>query len=114
MIHRSPRQILAPLLRRLPAGVRRAVLWWLRPSLGWIRLPVAFLLILGGVFSFLPVLGLWMVPVGLALAAQDIPPLRGMLVWMVRLIGRFLPATPPPATHVQGKPPPPGPQVAGK
>ena len=30
----------------------------------------------GGVFSFLPVLGLWMLPLGLLVLAVDIPPLR--------------------------------------
>ena len=31
---------------------------------------------IGGVFGFLPVLGFWMFPLGLALIAMDIPPLR--------------------------------------
>ncbi|HVI16347.1 MAG TPA: hypothetical protein VM822_26200 [Pseudolabrys sp.] len=30
----------------------------------------------GGVFGFLPVLGFWMLPIGLALLAQDVPPMR--------------------------------------
>jgi len=34
------------------------------------------LVILGGVFGFLPVLGYWMVPVGLLVLATDIPPIR--------------------------------------
>ncbi len=36
-----------------------------------VRIAVALLLILGGIFSFLPVLGLWMLPLGLMLVAQD-------------------------------------------
>jgi len=32
--------------------------------------------IVGGFFGFLPILGFWMVPVGLLLIATDIPPLR--------------------------------------
>lgn len=41
-----------------------------------VRLPAAVLLVLGGVFSFLPFLGLWMLPLGLMLLAIDIPHLR--------------------------------------
>jgi hypothetical protein len=66
---------------------------------GWliVRLPLALLLVLGGIFSFLPVLGLWMLPLGLAILAVDIPPLRkpvgDMLVrgqrWIAMLRRRF-------------------------
>jgi hypothetical protein len=42
-----------------------------------IRTPAGLLLVAGGVFSFLPVLGLWMLPAGLLLLAIDLPPLRG-------------------------------------
>lgn len=41
-----------------------------------VRLPVAGTLVLGGVFSFLPVLGVWMLPLGLLLLAVDVPLLR--------------------------------------
>jgi hypothetical protein len=34
------------------------------------------LLILGGIFSVLPVLGIWMLPLGLILLAEDVPVLR--------------------------------------
>lgn len=40
------------------------------------RVPVAGLLVLGGLFSFLPVLGIWMLPLGLLLLAVDVPALR--------------------------------------
>jgi len=50
---------------------------WLRqPSSRYARIPLALLLILGGIFSFLPVLGIWMLPLGLLLFAQDVPPLQ--------------------------------------
>lgn len=42
-----------------------------------VRLPLALLLILGGLLSFLPVLGIWMLPLGLLLLAVDLPVLRG-------------------------------------
>ena len=42
-----------------------------------VRVPAGLLLVAGGVFSFLPVLGLWMLPAGLLMLAVDLPPLRG-------------------------------------
>jgi hypothetical protein len=41
-----------------------------------VRIPAGLLLIAGGVFAILPLLGLWMLPLGLVLLAEDIPPLR--------------------------------------
>lgn len=41
-----------------------------------VRIPAAVLLILGGIFSFLPVLGIWMLPLGLMLLAVDVPIIR--------------------------------------
>lgn len=42
-----------------------------------VRFPAALVLIAGGLFSFLPVLGIWMLPLGLLLLAVDLPVLRG-------------------------------------
>lgn len=50
--------------------------WVRRPGLLLIRLPLAIILVLGGIFSFLPVLGIWMLPLGLLVLAVDIPFLR--------------------------------------
>jgi hypothetical protein len=47
--------------------------WVRRPSSRFLRFPLGILLILGGVFSFLPVLGIWMLPLGLLLLALDLP-----------------------------------------
>ena len=58
-----------------------------------VRLPLALLLIVGGVFSFLPVLGIWMLPLGLLLLAVDLPFLRGPIsafVIRVRVALRLL------------------------
>jgi hypothetical protein len=41
-------------------------------------------LIAGGMFSFLPVLGIWMLPIGALLIGEDIPPVRRATLWMVR------------------------------
>ena len=72
--------------RRVPIRVARFFRWLRKPSSFWIRLLVAFLLVLGGVFSFLPILGLWMLPLGLLFIAQDVPilqmPLANALRWI--------------------------------
>lgn len=47
--------------------------WVRRPSSRLLRFPLGILLILGGIFSFLPVLGVWMLPLGLLLLALDLP-----------------------------------------
>lgn len=64
------------LLSRLPNRVAQAIRRLRRPHARWKRIPIALLFLLGGVFSFLPILGLWMLPVGLVLLAEDIPILR--------------------------------------
>jgi hypothetical protein len=43
------------------------------PKAVWVRVPAGIALTGGGVFSFLPVLSIWMLPVGLALLAHDVP-----------------------------------------
>jgi len=72
----------------LPPGPARFVGWLRKPSSHYARIPLAVLLIAGGIFSFLPVLGLWMLPLGLLLFAQDVPilqkPLARMLGWIER------------------------------
>ena len=69
----------------LPNGMPRFVHWLRTPSSRLVRIPVAILLIAGGFVGFLPILGFWMVPLGLVLIAQDVPflqgPLARMLAW---------------------------------
>ena len=48
-----------------------------------LRLPIAILLVMGGIFSILPILGLWMLPAGLFLMAIDIPPLQRPVGWLL-------------------------------
>lgn len=73
---------------KMPPRAAKFINWVRQPSSRLVRIPLAILLILGGVFSFLPVLGLWMLPLGLILIAQDLPFLQGpmarMLGWMER------------------------------
>ena len=51
--------------------------WARRRSARLLRIPVAVLLVAGGIFSFLPILGIWMLPLGLMLLAVDVPWLQG-------------------------------------
>jgi hypothetical protein len=67
---------LVQLIARLPRRLRIAIHWLRRPSSRWARLPAGLLLICGGLLSILPILGLWMLPLGLALWADDVPALR--------------------------------------
>jgi hypothetical protein len=64
------------LLTGLPGPVRRAMEWLRRPGAGWVRVPLGVALILGGVLGFLPVLGLWMLPLGALLLSEDLPFLK--------------------------------------
>ncbi|MGA9867854.1 MAG: hypothetical protein WBQ75_15615 [Acetobacteraceae bacterium] len=77
---------LALLVGRLPARLQSVIRWLRRPSARWVRIPAGLLLILGSLFSILPILGLWMLPLGLVLLAEDVKPLqRGMgrvLAWI--------------------------------
>jgi hypothetical protein len=72
----------------LPRAVGQKMVWLRKPSSRWVRLPIGMLLIVASAFSFLPVLGLWMLPLGLMLLAVDVPLLRrptGLaLVWVER------------------------------
>ena len=73
---------------RLPRGPAKFVGWLRKPSSRYARIPLAILLIIGGIFSLLPVLGLWMLPLGLLLFAHDVPmlqkPLARALGWIER------------------------------
>ena len=72
--------------RRVPKRMAQSIEWLRKPSSFAVRLMVAILLVLGGIFSFLPILGLWMLPLGLLLISQDLPflqkPLVTALAWM--------------------------------
>lgn len=68
--------------REAPDRVARAIRWLRDPHSRWIRLPVGLLLIVTGLFGFLPVLGFEFIPIGLLLIAQDIP-------FLQEPVGRF-------------------------
>ena len=57
--------------------------WARSPKARLVRLPVGLLLICGGLLSILPILGLWMLPLGLLLIAIDFPPLQTPVAWVI-------------------------------
>ena len=91
------RQAFKDLERELPERVGRALRWLRHPDSRLVRIPAGLLLIVGGIFSFLPALGIWMLPLGLMLIAYDVPVLRkpvaAFTIWGARrwavLRGRF-------------------------
>ena len=76
----------------LPPWARKLLDWLYRPLVRWVRVPAGLLLVVAGVIGFLPVLGFWMVPLGLLLLAQDLPFLRKPIGRLLRWVHRKLPA----------------------
>lgn len=68
---RTRRRLVVSTYRGMRVGKRR-----IPPGL---RLIVGLLLICGGLLGFLPILGFWMIPLGIAIASLDIPPLYSAL-----------------------------------
>lgn len=64
------------LLSGLPEQVQRGIAWLRQPSKRLVRLPLSFLLMFGGFLGFLPILGFWMLPLGLLLLAEDVPAIK--------------------------------------
>ncbi len=78
---------MSPTMRKLfsKATLRRGVMWGQENVPPGIRSLFGVLLIIAGIFGFLPILGFWMIPLGAALIALDIPPLRRRLIaWLDR------------------------------
>jgi hypothetical protein len=82
------------LLRRMPERMRRAIVWLRRPQAYWIRIPAGVLLILGSALSILPIFGLWMLPLGVLLLAEDVKSLQRVvdrvLEWIERRHPRWM------------------------
>ncbi len=70
------RQAFKRLEKEVPKSLGRALRWLRHPASRLVRVPVGILFVLGGVFSILPGLGIWMMPIGLLLLAADVPFLR--------------------------------------
>ena len=69
--------------RICPNYLARTIHFLREPSLRWLRATAGVLLIIGGCFWFLPILGLEMIPIGLMLLAIDVPFLRGPVARMI-------------------------------
>jgi hypothetical protein len=80
------------LVKRLPRRLARMVDWLRRPGSRRYRVPAAIILILFGLVGFLPIVGLWMIPLGLILIAEDVPalrpPLARFIAWIERKLAR--------------------------
>jgi hypothetical protein len=78
------------LQERLPDGAARLIRRVRDPRVRPYRIPVGVALTVGGVAGFLPILGFWMVPLGLAVLAQDVPPMRRPTARLVAAVNRWL------------------------
>ena len=78
------------LREHLPGWAARMIDAARRPGAVWVRIPLAIALVAGGIVGFLPILGFWMIPLGLALLALDLPFLRGPLARLLGFINRRL------------------------
>ena len=76
----------SPSLRHRVAGFAYRTLRWGRDRVPpGVRTVVGVLFLIGGVFGFLPILGFWMLPLGAAFIALDIPFARRRLDrWMMK------------------------------
>lgn len=75
---------LPPFAKGLPRLIRH-------PPPFYIRLPLGLALVIGGIFSILPILGVWMLPLGLLLLARDSRFVCRHATWMLRWVEKKLP-----------------------
>jgi hypothetical protein len=61
-----------------------------QPEAVLVRVPAGIALTGGGMLGFLPVLGVWMLPLGLALLAYDVPPMRPPAARVLRFTNKKL------------------------
>ncbi|MFO1153090.1 MAG: hypothetical protein U1E42_05425 [Rhodospirillales bacterium] len=74
---------------KMPGRAGSALGWLRRPEMMPLRVTAAILLMAGGLAGFLPVLGFWMLPLGILLLAQDVPFLRRLSVRMFVFFERW-------------------------
>lgn len=88
MNHEDTQDLFERTLDRLEQRVRlqRIIRWTRDPAGRRRRLPLGILCLIGSLFWFLPVLGLWLLPIGLVLIAHDVPRLRNpvarFVIWI--------------------------------
>ena len=80
----------AELVRELPEFLARALARITGPGMYWVRLPLGVAFLVGGFLSFLPVLGIELLPLGVLLLAHDIPvlhrPVGTATLWLVQQV----------------------------
>lgn len=74
--------------RHLPERMARVLHKVRSPGGAACRIPLGLGLIAAGLVGFLPILGFWMVPLGIAILAQDVPVLRPPLARALAWINR--------------------------
>lgn len=78
--------------RELPPRLSSIMRWLRHPASRSVRIPAGILLVLSGCFSILPVLGIWMLPLGLLLLAMDAPflqrPMTSLIVGSLDWVDR--------------------------
>jgi hypothetical protein len=82
------------LIDQLPASFQKSAHWLRQPSSRWVRIPAGLLLIIGSFLAILPIFGLWMLPLGMIMLAQDVPFIKALidrlLAWVERKHPRWL------------------------
>ncbi|MGF9763143.1 hypothetical protein AAII07_49165 [Microvirga sp. 0TCS3.31] len=83
------REAFLHLENEVPGGVARQVRNLRHPDARWVRLPIGVLFVVGGLLApVVPILGVWMIPLGLLLLAYDVPFLRrptaNFTIWSTR------------------------------
>jgi hypothetical protein len=90
--------------REVPARAASTIRNLRHPHAHWMRIPAGVLLVPGGIFSILPFLGIWMLPLGLLLIAYDVQlvrkPVGQFTIWSTPEVGfcsaKALPVNPRP------------------
>jgi hypothetical protein len=71
----------------LPARFKPTLAWFRSPASRLVRIPLALVFIVGAFLSVLPVFGVWMLPLGLLIIAQDVPflqlPVARSMLWVL-------------------------------
>lgn len=80
----------AELVKELPEFLARALARITGPGMAWVRVPVGIVFVVGGFLSFLPVLGIELLPLGMLLLAHDLPvlqrPVGTATLWLVQQV----------------------------
>jgi hypothetical protein len=77
----------AELLKELPETLARPLARLRAPGMRWVRLSLGIAFLIGGTLSFLPLLGIELLPFGMLLLAQDAPflhrPVGKATLWLI-------------------------------